>query len=172
MTLYRDNNSNGWFSDIILDSDGSPISDAVGVITIGDWTNRVSVTAASNASPIVVTAPGHTFSNGDRVLVIRVRGNKAANGQFTVANVSGNTFELSGSTGDGAFLSNEAAQPAVVMPIMDGADALDCSYIGNRLLASWPASVNLETAKQYLIFGEITNYRTQIERLEVAQTRA
>jgi hypothetical protein len=106
------------------------------------------------------------------VLVIRVRGNKAANGQFTVANVSGNTFELSGSTGDGAFLSNEAAQPAVVMPIMDGADALDCSYIGNRLLASWPASVNLETAKQYLIFGEITNYGTQIERLEVAQTRA
>lgn len=170
MTLYRDNNGNGWFSDIVLDSDSSPILDAVGRLTIADWGKRVTVTNATNAAPIVITAAGHTFQNGDRVLIIRVRGNKAANGPHTVAGVSGNTFQLSGSTGDDAFIAN-ITDPALAVPIMEGADALDMEEVGNKILAGWPASVDLETGKQYLVFGEITNYGVQIERLENAVTR-
>lgn len=63
----------------------------------------VSVTDASNATPIVITAAGHGRSNGQTVGVQGVTGNTAANGSWTVANVSGDTFELQGSVGNGAY---------------------------------------------------------------------
>lgn len=170
MTLYRDNSGNVWFDQIILDADGSPILDAVGRFTIGVWADRVTVTGATNANPIVITAAGHSFQNGDRVLVIRVRGNKAANGPATVAGVSGDTFQLSGIAGDDDFLAN-VASPALVIPILEGADAVSMSLTGSRLLGSFADSVDLEDGQTYLVFGEITNYGTQIERLEVARTR-
>lgn len=54
----------------------------------------VAITNATNATPIVVTATAHGFSNGQRVLITGVGGNTAANGVFIVANVATNTFEL------------------------------------------------------------------------------
>lgn len=62
------------------------------------------ITGASNASPIVITAPGHTFLNGEYVIVAGVRGNTAANGTWIVANKTSTTFELVGSSGNGAFV--------------------------------------------------------------------
>jgi hypothetical protein len=53
-----------------------------------------AVTAASNATPIVVTATAHGFSNGDIVAIGGVLGNLAANGLWKIANVATNTFEL------------------------------------------------------------------------------
>lgn len=64
-----------------------------------------AITAASNASPIVITSNSHGYANGDRVLIEGVIGNTAANGIWTVANQTANTFELSGSTGNGAYSS-------------------------------------------------------------------
>ena len=66
---------------------------------------RPAITAASNAAPIVITAASHGLSNGDKVTVSGVLGNTAANGRWTVANVTANTFELQGSTGNGAYTS-------------------------------------------------------------------
>lgn len=171
MTLYRDNDGNAWFSDITLDSDGTPIDDAEGDFSIGDWANRVEVTGATNASPIVVTAPGHTFQNGDRVLIIGVRGNKVANGPHTVAGVSGNTFQLSGTTATDDFLANEGTEKPQAVPIMAGGDDITMAYVGRKLLGAFPDSVNIEEGRQYLFFGRITNYGTQIERLETATKR-
>lgn len=53
-----------------------------------------AITAASNATPIVITSTAHGFTNGDIVCIGKVLGNLAANGVWKVANVAANTFEL------------------------------------------------------------------------------
>ncbi|HEV2769835.1 MAG TPA: ubiquitin-activating E1 FCCH domain-containing protein [Solirubrobacteraceae bacterium] len=62
-----------------------------------------TVTAATNASPIVITGPAHGLTTGDRVRVAGVQGNTAANGTFTVTVTSPTAFQLDGSTGNGAY---------------------------------------------------------------------
>lgn len=53
-----------------------------------------AITGATNATPIVVTATAHGFTNGDTVYVDGVGGNLSANGLWKIANVATNTFEL------------------------------------------------------------------------------
>ena len=65
------------------------------------------ITAATNASPIVITSADHNLANGDSVTVVGVKGNTAANGDWTVANETTDTFELSGSTGNAAFMAGQ-----------------------------------------------------------------
>lgn len=64
-----------------------------------------SITAASNASPIVITSAAHGLSTGTRVTISGVGGNTAANGTFTVTVVDTDTFSLDGSTGSGVYTS-------------------------------------------------------------------
>jgi hypothetical protein len=68
-----------------------------------------AITGATNASPIVVTSTAHGFANGDVVTISKVGGNTAANGKWTIQNVAANTFELAGSTGNGAYTSGGIA---------------------------------------------------------------
>lgn len=63
------------------------------------------ITDATNASPIVITSAGHKLENGQKVTVSDVGGNTAANGLQTVANITTDTFELQGTTGNGAYTS-------------------------------------------------------------------
>jgi len=66
----------------------------------------LSVTAATNASPIQITTNfPHNFSTGDQVNVTGVVGNTAANGIWTVTVVDSTTFTLDGSTGNGGYTS-------------------------------------------------------------------
>lgn len=60
-----------------------------------------NIESSTNASPIVVTSTAHGFSNGDIVYIVGHGTNTNANGTWTVANVAADTFELSGSTGNG-----------------------------------------------------------------------
>lgn len=53
-----------------------------------------AITGATNATPIVITATAHGFSNGDLVYIDAVGGNLAANGVWKIATVAANTFEL------------------------------------------------------------------------------
>lgn len=64
-----------------------------------------TVTGATNASPIVITAASHGLTTGQKVTIASVLGNLAANGTFSITNVSANTFSLDGSTGNGAYTS-------------------------------------------------------------------
>lgn len=71
-------------------------SDAKGILTA-----EKSINSSTNASPIVITSNGHGYANGD---IIRIYGhlvNTRANGIWKIQNVSTNTFELAGSTGNG-----------------------------------------------------------------------
>jgi len=66
----------------------------------------VTITGITQASPAVVTAASHGYSNGDTVIIEDVVGMTEVNGRrFTVAGATTNTFQLSGidSTGFTAY---------------------------------------------------------------------
>lgn len=93
--LVQSSTSTGVVTVTLANADGAP----AGVI-------QAAVTGATNASPIVVTIADTTgLANGDYVYLAGVEGNVAANGYWQIANLTGTTFELSGSTGTGAWTS-------------------------------------------------------------------
>lgn len=65
-----------------------------------------TVTAATNATPIVLTTSiTHTVLAGETVQVLGVAGNTAANGIWVVQSVTTTTITLTGSVGSGAWTS-------------------------------------------------------------------
>lgn len=65
-----------------------------------------AITAATKANPVVVTAPGHNFANGDVIYITGVNGmtninNTTATPSFVVANRTSSTFELKNINGSG-----------------------------------------------------------------------
>lgn len=99
-------------SDIPKDADSLPsyrVYGASGLMSNGTgylaYKDTGTITGATNASPIVVTSANHKLSNGQRITISGVGGNTAANSTYEVANVTTDTFELSGSTGNGAYTS-------------------------------------------------------------------
>lgn len=75
-----------------------------GIVT---GSNPVTITGITNANPGVVTAASHGLSNGDKITIQGVDGMTEVNGvEFTVANQTTNTFELSGvnTTSYGTFI--------------------------------------------------------------------
>ena len=75
-----------------------------------------AITEITQANPAVVTAPGHTLTDGMSVGIAEVLGMTQANTNpliaWTVAGVSGDTFELQGidSTGWGAYTSGGSVE--------------------------------------------------------------
>lgn len=73
-----------------------------------------TITAATQANPVVITSAGHGYNNGDQIYISGVVGmtqlNRAA--YYSVANVTANTFELQGVNGTGyaAYSSGGSAQ--------------------------------------------------------------
>lgn len=84
-----------------------PVTDrrAAGHLRVGDLpaVNQVNVTAATNATPIVITAAAHGYATGDQITVQGVGGNTAANGIWTITVLSSSTFSLNTSVGNGAY---------------------------------------------------------------------
>lgn len=68
-----------------------------------------TITGATNATPISVTATTHGYTTGDTITVAAVGGNTAANGTFVITVVDANTFTLNGSVGSGAYTSGGTA---------------------------------------------------------------
>lgn len=64
-----------------------------------------AVTGATNATPIVITTATHSLTTGDTVNISGVGGNTAANGDWTIIVLSGTTFSLNTSVGNGAYTS-------------------------------------------------------------------
>lgn len=67
-----------------------------------------TVTDATNASPIVITAASHGVTTGQPVTISGVLGNTAANGDFLATAINANTFSLDGSTGNDVYTSGGA----------------------------------------------------------------
>lgn len=72
-----------------------------------------AVTNASNTTPITITfnvaGGAGSLANGNSVIISGVQGNTAANGTWTIGNVTANSFTLNGSTGNGAFVPGGGA---------------------------------------------------------------
>src|SRR5437016_4713717 len=73
----------------------------------------VAVTAASNATPSVITSAAHCLSNGDMVTIAAVGGNTNANGNWLIIVLDANTFSLVGSSGNGAYTARGPFQRAI-----------------------------------------------------------
>jgi len=75
-----------------------------------------TITGATAANPVVITATGHGFSNGDKISIRGVAGMVELNTEtaYTIANKATNTFELSGVDGSGftAYTSGGVATKA------------------------------------------------------------
>ena len=81
----------------------SPLSADPGYVAAGTTSD---ITAASNASPIVVTTSGaHGLATGQLVFIEDVLGNTATNGNFTATVVTPTKFSLDGSTGNANYIS-------------------------------------------------------------------
>ena len=65
-------------------------------------TTSGTVTGASNANPIVITAANNGLQSGDLVTIAGVTGNTKANGTFAVTVIDANTFSIP-ATGNGSF---------------------------------------------------------------------
>ncbi len=69
-------------------------------------TSIITITGATNATPIVLTVPtGHGIVAADEVEISGVLGNTAANGAFIVTSVTATTITLQGSAGNSAYTS-------------------------------------------------------------------
>src|SRR5574343_166279 len=75
----------------------------------------VSISGATNATPIVITTgSAHGLSDGDLIVITGVTGNTAANGAWIVTSASGSTATLVGSAGNGAYVSGGTVSKANV----------------------------------------------------------
>jgi hypothetical protein len=64
--------------------------------------NAATISAATQANPVVITAAAHGLANSDEIGIFSVAGMVELNGNgYTVANVTTDTFELSGINGTG-----------------------------------------------------------------------
>lgn len=70
----------------------------------GSATGLLTITGATNATPIVITlGANHGLKNGDRIAVSGITGNTNANGEWSLSSVGATTATLVGSVGNGVF---------------------------------------------------------------------
>lgn len=98
-----------------------------------DGGEAVTVTGATQANPVVITASGHGLNNGDNVRFQNVLGMTELNGNvYTVANSTSTTFELQGvnGTGYGAWVDPGSSDPTPYL------EKVENSFSGASHLAS------------------------------------
>ena len=87
---------------------------------INDANSALTVTGATNASPIVITtSTSHGLLTGNQVYIASVGGNTNANNSlsnlnWTITYISATTFSLDGSSGNASYTSGGTATPALV----------------------------------------------------------
>lgn len=89
--------------------------------------NLLTITGATNATPIVITtSAAHGLSTGNEVLIYGVQGNPAANGLHQITVLTTTTFSLDGVAGNGAYTSGGTA---VLFPDEDTDTMADVTQI-------------------------------------------
>jgi len=103
-----------------------------------------AITGATNATPIVITATSHGFSNGDIVVIRGVGGNTSANGTYFVRNVTTNTFEIQtldsqNVVGNGSYTSGGSA---INMTSAAATTSVDAGIVGTAQTLTSPTNTN------------------------------
>jgi hypothetical protein len=100
---FGDGNGDG-VPDIVV-ANGS--SQDASLLPGGSLTRSAAITNVTNAfstfGTITITSSNHGLKNGQQVTITDVQGDTAANGTWTITNVTANTFDLVGSNGNGAY---------------------------------------------------------------------
>jgi hypothetical protein len=109
---------------------GSNANSFHGCCFSGSQLTPIAITAATNASPIQITAAGHGLNTGDVVGITGVVGNTAANDAWIVTKVDNNNFTLQGSTGNGAYVSGGTVNPGVGVHIQATTNSYANSFYG------------------------------------------
>jgi hypothetical protein len=101
----------------------------------------MTITGATNTSPIVITSNGHGLTTGTLVRISGVTGNTAANGLFLVTSLTANTFSIP-VAGNGAYVSGGTALLAGLYSIPITGSMLSNLAEGSTYLAvvSWAES--------------------------------
>lgn len=121
-----------------------------------------AITAASNATPIVITSNSHGFANGDYVVVGKVAGNLAANGVWLVASVATNTFALTdpvtggNAVGSAAYTSGGYAANLGPGTSGDNWDDFDGCLVGTATTLASPTVTNGIADAADTAFGAVT----------------
>ncbi len=138
------------------------------------------VSAASNATPIVITSNAHGLSSGNQVTVSGVVGNTAANGTFTVTVLDANNFRLENSTGNGVYaagtgtwfrttdarfdgdLDNKAGGPANEFAFRSG----NTLYVDKSVITNLTSGINAVTTaipvRDATVFGATSGFQIRI----------
>lgn len=153
--VYAGNDADFFVNNLQRTRDNSAINDAelTGVIC---FNTPKTITGATNAGPIVITAAGHGLTTGRQVMIINVAGNVAANGLWTITVVDANTFSLNGSNGSGAYASGGKVYPCVV-----GGTEIDLAYIAGssgNYVGTILATLELVAGVSYARFVLCSNY--------------
>lgn len=123
--------------------------------------NAQSITAVTQANPAVVTITSHTFTNGDRIFITDVVGmTELNNREFTVANATANTFELSGIDSTGYTAYDSAGTAADIVEVtttyttaqlaeINHAQSADVLYLAHKDHA--PAKLTRTTATTFTL---------------------
>jgi hypothetical protein len=77
----------------------------------------LTITGATNATPIVITSVAHGLTSGSSVAITGVGGNTAANGSWAIIVIDADHFSLDTSTGNGAYTSGGSAVPGTVCDV-------------------------------------------------------
>lgn len=168
-TLYSGNDSDLILDGMRLAADNSVINDATLTAHFFSTAGSKAVTAATNLSPITITSVAHGFENGDEVVIAHVLGNTAANGRWIVANKTADTFELAGSTGNGAYVRGGDIYDAIT-----NGTQLSLAYQASsngRYVAEVPATINLLAGESCRVIVFCSNYDFQLERDHTCQIR-
>ncbi|MBT5781203.1 MAG: hypothetical protein HOI02_17475 [Rhodospirillaceae bacterium] len=87
-----------------------------------------TISGATAANPVVITATAHGFSDGDKILIESVAGMTELNDRrFVVANKTANTFELNGEDGSAYSAYSSGGAASLVEIILTSAAALSTS---------------------------------------------
>ena len=90
---------------------GGPVEFNLGILII--LNTALTITDATNVTPIVITSAGHGLKTGDGVVITGVGGNTAANGDFEITRINADSFSLqtlshADVAGNGAYTSGGA----------------------------------------------------------------
>ena len=126
----------------------SDVRDAFHVDSGLSYDDPQTITAATQANPVVITAASHGFSDGDMVQITDMAGIGTETGmtelngnRYTVQNKATNTFELKGANGSATITVTDAANIAVgtkiTLTLSDGS-----TVVMTATAADPPASPN------------------------------
>jgi hypothetical protein len=123
----------------------------------------LAISAATNASPTVITSNSHGLANGNAVTIAGAVGNTAINGTFCVGSVASNTFQIyptSGGTGGTAVNGNGAFSGTCYWTL---AGMENCAV---KLFSSNTTPAESDTASTYTEVSNGSGYTTGGQTLQ------